>query len=134
MIVTDRNGEALVTIQLPDTLTTWQVLVRGLTVDTWVGEAQLDLVTTQELLIRPVTPRFLVAADHVELSAVVQNNTPDELQGQASLQASGFTLDDPGSHMQAVTVPAGGQVRLAGGGRRKMSPAPTCCSRCRLAG
>ena len=113
VIVTDRNGEAVVTMQLPDTLTTWQVLVRGLTVETWVGEAQLDLVTTQELLIRPVTPRFLVAADHVELSAVVQNNTANALQGNASLQASGFTLDEPGSSLQAVSIPAGGQVRLS---------------------
>jgi len=112
-IVTDANGEAVVTIQLPDTLTTWQVLVRGLTANTWVGEAQLDLVTTQELLIRPVTPRFLVAADHLELSAVVQNNTLNELQGQASLQTNGFTLDNPGGSMQAVTIPAGGQVRLS---------------------
>lgn len=113
VIVTDQNGEAVVTMQLPDTLTTWQVLVRGLTVETWVGEAQLDLVTSQELLIRPVTPRFLVAADHVELSAVVQNNTANPLEGNASLQVSGFTLDEPGSSMQAVNVPAYGQVRLS---------------------
>ena len=87
VIVTDANGEAVVTLTLPDTLTTWQVLVRGLTAETWVGEAQIDVVTTQELLIRPVTPRFLVAADHVELSAVAQNNTDDELQGEVRLQS-----------------------------------------------
>jgi hypothetical protein len=33
------------------------------------------------LLVRPVTPRFLVVDDHAMLAAVVQNNTPDELQG-----------------------------------------------------
>ncbi len=112
-IVTDANGEAVVTVTLPDTLTTWQVLVRGLTSETWVGEAQIDVVTTQELLIRPVTPRFMVAADHVEVSAVAQNNTAHQLQGEVSLQSSGFTLDDPGSQVQAVTIPAGGQVRVS---------------------
>jgi uncharacterized protein YfaS (alpha-2-macroglobulin family) len=112
-IVTDANGEAVVTVTLPDTLTTWQVLVRGLTGETWVGEAQIDVVTTQELLIRPVTPRFLVAADHVELAAVAQNNTVNELTGEVRLQASGVTLDDPASQVQAVTIPAGGQVRVS---------------------
>jgi uncharacterized protein YfaS (alpha-2-macroglobulin family) len=111
-IVTDQNGMATVTVNLPDTLTTWQVLVRGVTDQTWVGEAVVEVVTTQELLIRPVTPRFLVAADHAELSAIVQNTTATELTGEASLQATGFTLDDPAAQTQPVTIPAGGQVRL----------------------
>ncbi|MFZ2098473.1 MAG: alpha-2-macroglobulin family protein, partial [Anaerolineales bacterium] len=111
-IVTDANGEASVSINLPDSLTTWQVLVRGLTKDTLVGEAQLQVITTQDLLIRPVTPRFMVVGDHAMLAAVVQNNTPNELQGSALLQATGFQLDDPSSATQSVTVPANGRLRL----------------------
>lgn len=111
-IVTDANGEATVSMNLPDSLTTWQVLVRGLTKDTLVGEAQLQVITTKDLLIRPVTPRFLVVSDHAMLAAVVQNNTPNELQGTALLQATGFILDDPNSSTQQVTVPANGRTRL----------------------
>ena len=113
VIETDASGQAVVTVTLPDTLTTWQVLVRGLTSHTWVGEAQIDVVTTQELLLRPVTPRFLVASDHVELAAIAQNNTDAELTGEVRLQASGVLLDDPASQAQAVTIPAGGQVRVS---------------------
>jgi uncharacterized protein YfaS (alpha-2-macroglobulin family) len=40
VVVTDANGEASLTIQLPDSLTTWQVVARGLTEDTRVGEAE----------------------------------------------------------------------------------------------
>ena len=112
-IATDENGEASVSLHLPDTLTTWQVLVRGLSVETWVGEAQIEIITTQELLIRPVTPRFMVAADHIELAAIAQNNGTNELQGEVRLEASGFTLDDPAAQVQAVTIPAGGQVRVS---------------------
>jgi uncharacterized protein YfaS (alpha-2-macroglobulin family) len=111
-IVTDLNGEASVSLNLPDSLTTWQVLVRGLTKDTLVGEAELQVITTQDLLIRPVTPRFMVVGDHALLAAVVQNNTPNELQGSALLQATGFLLDDPNSATQSVTVPPNGRLRL----------------------
>jgi uncharacterized protein YfaS (alpha-2-macroglobulin family) len=111
-VTTDANGEATVRLILPDSLTTWQVLARGLTKDTLVGEAQLDLITSRDLLIRPVTPRFMVVEDHALLAAVVQNNTATELQGTALLQAQGFSLDDAGSASQTITVPANGRVRL----------------------
>ncbi|HEX9092286.1 MAG TPA: MG2 domain-containing protein, partial [Anaerolineales bacterium] len=99
-IVTDANGNATVSMNLPDSLTTWQVLVRGVTKDTLVGESELQVITSQDLLIRPVTPRFLVAGDHAMLAAIVQNNTPNALEGTATLQAIGFQLDDPGSLTQ----------------------------------
>jgi uncharacterized protein YfaS (alpha-2-macroglobulin family) len=111
-IATDANGFASVRINLPDSLTTWQVLVRGLTRDTLVGEAELQVITTSDLLIRPVTPRFLVVGDHALLAAVVQNNTPNALQGTALLQATGFVLDDPNAMTQPVSVPANGRTRL----------------------
>ena len=85
---------------------------RGLTSDTRVGEAQSDILTTKDLLVRPVTPRFLVAGDHVQLAAIVQNNTQEDLQVQTSLQAAGVTLDDPDRASQQIAVPAGGRARL----------------------
>jgi hypothetical protein len=111
-IVTDANGEATVSMYLPDSLTTWQVLVRGLTQDTLVGETQLEVITTKDLLVRPVTPRFLVAGDHAMLAAVVQNNTAEPLQGNVTLQATGFELDDANLATQAVTVQVNGQTRV----------------------
>jgi alpha-2-macroglobulin len=111
-VLTDANGEATVSLRLPDNLTTWQVDVRGLTADTRVGQAQVQVVATKDLLIRPVTPRFLVAGDHALLAAVVQNNTAADLPAQVSLQGSGFKLDESQAAVQDVTVPAGGRVRV----------------------
>ena len=48
-----------VTVTLPDNLTTWVIESRGLTIDTRVGQAETEVVTTKPLLIRPVTPRFV---------------------------------------------------------------------------
>jgi uncharacterized protein YfaS (alpha-2-macroglobulin family) len=53
-----------------------------------------------------------VVGDHAQLAAVVQNNTPNALEGKATLQATGFTLDDPAKLTQQISVPAYGRARL----------------------
>ena len=108
-IITDQDGRAHVSLQLPDNLTTWQVQVRGLTKDTLVGQATLQLVSTKSLLVRPVTPAFLVAGDHVEVGAMVNNNTQNKLSVNVSLQPTNFTLDEATPASQTVEVPAGGR-------------------------
>ncbi len=111
-IVTDENGEAQVNVILPDNLTTWRVMVRGVTQDTEVGQAVSEVVTTKELLVRPVTPRFLVAGDHLGFAAVVHNNTQQDLEAVVSLQSQGISLDDPARTTQLVAVPSGGRTRV----------------------
>ena len=112
-LVTGADGQAEVTVPLPDNLTTWQVDVRGLTADTRVGQDEGQVVVTKDLLIRPVTPRFLVLGDHSQLAAVVQNNTQEELLVGVTLQATGFALDDPNLALQQARLPAGGRARGA---------------------
>ncbi len=116
-ILTDENGEAHLNVPLPDNLTTWQIDLRGLTEDTRVGSAKLEIISTKDLLIRPVTPRFLVLGDHVEIAAIVHNNTAEELSGKITLQAVGFLLDNPESVTQKITVPAGGRIRVTWWGK-----------------
>ena len=111
-IITDEDGKATVTVTLPDNLTTWSVDVRGLTMDTHVGEAHTQVIATKDLLVRPVTPRFLVVGDHSKLAAVVHNNTERDLQVAVSLEAKGFTLDNPTSEVQNVTIPANSRMRV----------------------
>jgi len=110
--ITDSNGTGQVTVTLPDSLTTWFIETRGLTLDTRVGQAETEVVTTKPLLIRPVAPRFLVNGDHIELAAVIHNNTGASLGATVTLDASGFTLDEPGQASQMVDVPANGRARV----------------------
>lgn len=112
-IVTDAQGKAQVTLTLPDSLTTWQVESRGLTKDTKVGQARARVVTSKDLLIRPQTPRFLVAGDQAELAAIVNNNTAQEQQATVSLTAPGFRLEENIRAEQIVTIPANGSARVA---------------------
>jgi alpha-2-macroglobulin len=105
-VITGADGTARLTIPLPDSLTTWVVEARGLTDDHLVGQAQAEVQTQKPLMIRPVTPRFLVDGDRVELAAVVHNNTGAELDVDVSLSAVGFILDDA-SPTQRVAIESG---------------------------
>ncbi len=107
-LLTDETGRATVTVRLPDNLTTWRMEARAVTLDTRVGEATSDLLTTRSLLVRPQTPRFLVDGDRVWLSAAIHNNTDQDLAVEAELAAAGVTLLEPGA--QALAIPAGTQA------------------------
>jgi alpha-2-macroglobulin len=116
-LITNSEGRGQATVTLPDSLTTWQVDVRGLTVDTKVGQAETQVVATKPLLIRPVTPRFLVSGDHVLMAAVINNNTTNELTANVNLQSEGFALDEPEKATQQVNIPANGRTRVEWWGR-----------------
>jgi uncharacterized protein YfaS (alpha-2-macroglobulin family) len=107
---TNEDGLATVQVDLPDSLTTWRMIGKAITSDTLVGEGQVDIVSTKELLIRPVTPRFFVAGDRAELAAVVHNNTSQDLSVAVALQADGLDLESEPT--QNISVPVGGQIRV----------------------
>ncbi|HVN53111.1 MAG TPA: Ig-like domain-containing protein [Anaerolineaceae bacterium] len=112
-IETDENGLAQVRVTLPDSLTTWQLDARGVTADTRVGEATTRIVASKDLIVRPITPRFLVAGDHVRLGALLQNNTQVEVTAEVTLQsAGGFAFDEPDQAAQKVQVAANGQAKV----------------------
>jgi uncharacterized protein YfaS (alpha-2-macroglobulin family) len=95
VLTTDSEGRAQVSVQLPDNLTTWRLSARGVTPETLVGEARNDVVSTKELLVRPVLPRFFVAGDQAQVGAVVHNNADRELEVSISLAAMGLDLGEP---------------------------------------
>jgi alpha-2-macroglobulin len=109
-VVTDENGEATVSVTLPDNLTTWRLDARGVTLDTQVGQVTTNIVSTLPLIVRPSTPRFLVVGDQVTLAAVINNNTDQPQEIEARLEASGVTLTNDA--IQTVTVPAASRARV----------------------
>ena len=109
-IVTDADGRARVTLTLPDSLTTWRMDARGVTHDTLVGSATVDLVTTKDLLIRPVTPRFFTAGDAASVAAIVHNNTTNDLTVETQLVSTGAEITSKPAIN--ATIPAMGQMRF----------------------
>lgn len=111
-IITGADGKALLSVPLPDNLTTWHITVRGINETDLVGEAEAEIVTQKELMIRPQTPRFLVAGDHLEMLAIVHNNTSSEQQVSVSLQTNGFRLDQDSPQTQNVAIKASNQLTV----------------------
>lgn len=109
-VVTDANGQATISVKLPDNLTTWQLEGLGVTVNTDLGQATVDIRTTLPLLVRPVLPRFFTAGDQAEIGAVVNNNTDTDRTVDVALFSEGLTTSAPLT--QTVSVPANQQVRV----------------------
>ena len=107
---TGADGHATVSVELPDNLTTWRMGARGVTADTLVGQADVDVVSTKDLLVRPVAPRFFVVGDEAELAAVVHNNTDWALEVEIVFEADGLRVSESAS--QRISVPANDKVKV----------------------
>ncbi|KAA3658961.1 MAG: hypothetical protein DWQ04_23605, partial [Chloroflexi bacterium] len=102
-VQTGADGEATVSVTLPDNLTTWRMDARAITLDTKVGQTTTDIVSTRPLLVSPLTPRFFVVGDVVQLRTAVHNNTDAGLETAVAIQAEGVILQSPST--QTITVP-----------------------------
>ncbi|MGB9578464.1 MAG: alpha-2-macroglobulin family protein, partial [Halothiobacillaceae bacterium] len=102
---TDAQGRARVTVDLPDNLTTWRATAKAVTADTLVGDGNVDIITSKDLLVRSVAPRFFVLGDQAQLGGVVHNNTAQALTVDVSLEGEGVAIENAS---QRVQVPAHG--------------------------
>ncbi len=87
-ILTGANGEARVEVELPDNLTTWRAVIRGVTKGALVGEAEGTLTARKDLLVRVDTPRFLTQEDEVTITATVHNNTEGSAETSLRVKTS----------------------------------------------
>ncbi len=104
-VVTGADGQATLTLSLPDNLTTWSAVARAVTTDTRVGQATAGLVVSQEISLLPVAPRFLVEGDTFTLTVAVHNAASRPVSATVALDARGLVLE--GRAVQVVHVPAG---------------------------
>ncbi|MBN1178948.1 MAG: Ig-like domain-containing protein, partial [Anaerolineae bacterium] len=107
---TGADGTAQVSLDLPDSLTTWVADARAVTTDTRVGQTTTEFVVSKALFVRPVTPRFLVAGDRAEVAAVVHNNTDTNLDVTVNLETN---LPISQSPTPVLTIPAHGRVSVS---------------------
>ncbi len=101
-LVTDENGELVVTVQLPDTLTTWKAIARAITLKTEVGQGAAELVVTQPVIADPALPRFAVQGDQFALDVLGRNYAGGTLDGVCSLEAPGLFMLDAGTRYMTL--------------------------------
>jgi uncharacterized protein YfaS (alpha-2-macroglobulin family) len=113
-VVTDADGTATVSCEMPENLTTWKLNAWGMTQDTRVGESSTEAVTTKNLLVRLQAPRFFLEYDEVVISANVHNYLESAKKARVSLDVPEELLKMIGETPATldVEVPAGGEKRV----------------------
>jgi uncharacterized protein YfaS (alpha-2-macroglobulin family) len=107
---TGSNGEARVSIKLPDNLTRYRVMV--VAVDETghqFGTGESNITARLPLMVRPAAPRFLNFGDKFELPVVLQNQTDEPMTVEVVARATNLELDSAGLR---VTVPANDRVEV----------------------
>jgi uncharacterized protein YfaS (alpha-2-macroglobulin family) len=112
VLTTAADGTALVEFPLPDSLTTWKVKTWTIGPGTQVGQADSEIVTTKDLLVRLQAPRFFVEKDEVVLSANVHNKLKTRKSVQVVLELEGSVLTPLGESAQTVLMDAGSEHRI----------------------
>ncbi len=108
-LVTDENGLATVDVQYPDNLTTWRTTARGISQTGKTGQATSSTQTSKDLIARLSLPRFLIAGDTANLTAIVNNNSSSNATGELSLSVDGLVAN--GALKNNFDVAAGGRAK-----------------------
>ncbi|MCE9545631.1 MAG: alpha-2-macroglobulin, partial [Planctomycetia bacterium] len=111
-IETDNDGLATVEFKMPENLTTWKIKAWGMSHGTKVGQAEAEVVTTKDLIVRLQAPRFFVEKDEVVLSANVHNYLKHAKSVHVKLESDGGVLKSLAPLEKTVEVPAGGETRV----------------------
>jgi uncharacterized protein YfaS (alpha-2-macroglobulin family) len=104
-IQTDDDGEASVTFELPQSLTTFRLMASALTEDHTFGAAHTDIVVTKPLVQTPALPRFARLGDQFEAGVLVTNRSDEAGTATVKASAEGLTLRNDSS--KTVQLPAG---------------------------
>src|SRR5262249_8626846 len=91
-LTTDKEGQAEVSLTMPENLTGWKIKTWGMGHGTRVGQGETIVTTKKDLLVRLQAPRFFVQKDEVVLSANVHNYLKGDKQVAVSLELDGGTL------------------------------------------
>lgn len=98
-LVTDAQGRGRIAVTYPDALTTWRLTARAITEDTRAGTSIARTTTTKDLIVRPITTRFLTEGDEVVVPTLVHNYQTEPKTVSVTMQATG--LEPVGTHAAA---------------------------------
>ena len=113
-VETDADGFAEVPLTMPESLTAWRVRVWSLASGARVGQADAEVTTRKDLMVRLQAPRFLVETDEAILSAVVRNELPagQSIRVRLDVDPATGAIELLGSPEQTVTIEAGSEARI----------------------
>ena len=119
-LVTDENGEILISFTMPESLTRWNFMGFAHTKDLQMGQISTELVTQKELMIMPNMPRFFRENDKMTLSVKINNVSDIVIVGKTSIEFfdpitqenlnSIFLVDN--SNLQSISIKQGKNIAI----------------------
>ncbi len=106
------DGKARITFTMPDSLTTWVAVARGLTKDTRVGEAKAETRTKKRVQARLQAPRFFTERDEILVSGLLRNDYDAPLQATVRLDLAGGAVAPRDELERTLEIPVGREVRV----------------------
>lgn len=91
-VVTSMDGKATVKVKYPDSLTTWKAIARVASTGNQFGIGSQTTRTQKPLIVRLQAPRFFVVGDTTTISAVINNNTDQQMTVTPSLNAEALEV------------------------------------------
>ncbi|HYG25220.1 MAG TPA: MG2 domain-containing protein [Verrucomicrobiae bacterium] len=110
-VTTDAFGKATVAVRYPDSTTSWKATARAVTRENQFGISETNTRTRQPLIVRLQAPRFFVVGDSVTISAVINNNTDQEMSVRPELQSAGVFSGTRFEPAAAIRIPPQGEGR-----------------------
>ncbi|MBL8206278.1 MAG: alpha-2-macroglobulin [Blastocatellia bacterium] len=92
-VVTNKDGKATVKVKYPDSTTSWKATARAATSQNQFGIGDSTTRTKMPLLVRLQAPRFFVAGDRAVVSAIVSNNTDEDLEVSGRIKTEGVGVE-----------------------------------------
>ncbi|MDD2871769.1 MAG: alpha-2-macroglobulin family protein, partial [Candidatus Gracilibacteria bacterium] len=105
-VITDENGNAKVSFDLPDNLTNFRVMVVSNSLDNLFGYSESFLEVRKNVIIEDKTPLILRDGDISSIGANVFNNTDKEIGFKVELTSS-IAVKEP---VKNIIIPAGQSV------------------------
>ncbi len=101
---TNANGELDLKVPMPENLTRFRLTAVAIAEGERFGESTASIQVRKPLLVRPALPRFLNLGDTFLASAVINNQTEQDLWVDAQVRAVNSSVDDK---RQRVLIRAG---------------------------
>lgn len=94
-VETNAQGEATISQEMADSLTTWRLTARAVTKRNDFGKTKTTALVRKDLIVRLAAPRALVEGDELELTAIVHNLAPEGTPNASNARV-GLRLDVDG--------------------------------------
>ncbi len=84
-LITDENGEILISFTMPESLTRWNFMGFAHTKDLKMGQITEQVVTQKELMVMPNLPRFFRENDKMTISVKINNVSEANIKGESKI-------------------------------------------------